>query len=336
MPRTKSTPRRGLHMTTHYGRGARKGFNRSQALKVTSRKGAYAPARKANFQVRRAPFVETKHQTDVLVSLKSGNQTGTPADTLRLTTEPLQITYGTSASGSTPADPKELTILPINSFMNMNQGFDQSDMIGTSIFSKYLKCKLEFQLPYGANQIRHPCDMFLIHGWITQPIGNTLHTTPDSVDFTRSNYTEHIEEQLLQYFNQRSDKLDYIPKITSNVKFEGYQKLKVKRSTNLGPDPTTLALAGLQQNTGAHPPINMTVKWNMMKKVHYEKGTAGTTVSPLEFYYPNHSWIPFVALYNPTAVEFLSSVTYPGSAPGSNSPPDMYVRYNSIHYFTDS
>ena len=308
-------------------------------LKKTTKKGAYAKSAKKNFQKRRAPFTETKQQTDVLVAAKTGNMTGTAIDNIRLTTEPLEIAYKDTAG-----NPKELTILPLNSFMNMNQGFDESDMIGQNVFSKYLKCKLEISLPSGGNQIRHPCDMYLIHGFITQPIGNTLHTVPDMLNFTRNDYTEHIEEQLLEYFNQRSDKLSYIPKKTSNVKFLGYRKLKVKRSSNLGPDPQAIVtvtgsddlIGSTVAQYGAHPVINMSCNWPMMRKTHYVKGQAGTTATPLDFYYPNYSWLPFVALYNPTAHEFLSTITYPGSGPSTNDPPKMFVRYNSIHYYTDS
>lgn len=333
MARTKSTPRQTPRMfagrTTVIHSGGHRG-----AMKRTTKKGAYKKTAKKYMVRRRQPMVETKHQTDVLVSAKSGNLTGTAVDELRITTEPLQISYGTG-TGSTAVG-KELTLFPITSFMNMNQGFDTSDMIGNSIFSKYLKCKLEFQLPYGGNQIRHPCDMWLIHGFITQPIGNTLHTMPEQGDFTRTNYLEHIQEQLEQYFNQRSDKLDYIPKRTSNVKFLGYRKLKVKKAGNLGPPPVAQLDSTNIYGAGSHPLINMTVTWPTMRKIHYEKGTAGTTNTPLEFYYPNYAWLPFVGLYNPTAKEFLSTVTYPGSTPGSLDSPKMFVRYNSIHYWTDS
>lgn len=325
--------------TSHYNKPATRAKRRYRAtgrkpLVKTTAKGAYKRVRKNNFQKRRAPFVETKTQTDVLVAAKTGNVTTTPVDSIRLTTLPLQISYGTSAA------PNELTILPLNSFMNMNQGFDESDMIGTNIYSRYLKCKLEFQLPYGGNQIRHPCDMYVIHGFVTQPIGLTLHTVPDHLSFTRADYTEHIKEQIEQYFNQRSDKLDFIPKRTSNLKILGYRKLKVKNSSNLGPPPVMSATgdgytsATFQQ--GSHPLVNMSCSWPMKRKVHYLKGAAGTTATPLDFYYPNFSWLPFVALYNPTAHEFLSTVTYPGSAPNTNNPPEMFVRYNSIHYFSDS
>ena len=160
MPLARQSTQVGKPITKKYRNG-----NRGM-MRRTTRRGAYKKNAKRQFQKRRAPFVETKSQTDVLVAAKANNLTNTPIDEIRLTTEPLLISYGTAAT------PKELTILPLNSFMNMNPGFTSADMIGSSIYSRYLKCKVEFQLPYGSNQIRHPCDMFLIHGFITQPLGS--------------------------------------------------------------------------------------------------------------------------------------------------------------------
>jgi len=313
-------------------------------LKNTTRKGAYGKGAKKNFQKRRQPFVETKNQTDAIVALKGGATTGTEVDKLRLTTEPLKIEYTEPDPTNPTANiPKELTILPIQAYMNMNQGLDHTELIGHSAYARYLKCKLEFQLPFGGNQIRHPCDMFLIHGFITQPIGTNLHTVPTALDFTRTDYMNHIDQHLREYFNQRRDKLEYIPKQTSNIQLLGYRKLKVKRASNLGPDPQALVtVTGTDElttstisNYGSHPVINMSCSWPMKKKLHY---TRGKTNSPngLPFFYTPYAWIPFVALFNPTANEFLSTVTYPGSGPATNNPPEMFVRYNSAFYYSDS
>lgn len=310
------------------------------ALRKTTKKGAYNKARKANFQKRRAPFVETKQQTDQMVATKAGILTGTPNDTIRMTTEQLQIPYGT-ISGSGVVAPQTLTLFPINSFLNMNPGIGATELIGQSCYSRYLKCKVEFELPFHQNQIKHPCDMFLIHGWVTTPINANLHTTPTMVDITRDNVQDHIQEQVLEYFNQRTDKLQYIPKRTSNIKILGYRKLKVKNNSNLGPDPTWVSQgANPVYGWGARPVINMVCNWRTKRKIHYVEGDtnlpAGPAGIPLAHMYPNYAWLPFMALYNPTAAEFLSSVRYPGGTPGSNDPPEMFIRYNSIHYFSDS
>lgn len=240
-------------------------------LKKTTKKGAYNKNVKKNFQKRRQPFVETKSQTDVIVSAKSNNLTGDPVDTLRDTTQPLLIEYSEIHPGSSPPTsvPKELTILPIQAFMNMNQGLNHTELMGRAVYARYLKCKLEFQLPYGNNQIRHPCDMFLIHGFITQPIGTNLHTDPTSLEFTRTDYNNHIDTHLREYFNQRRDVLEYIPKRTSNLQILGYRKLKVKRKNNLGPDPTAISTDDHQFTYGAHPLVRMDCSWPMKKKILY-------------------------------------------------------------------
>ena len=74
----------------------------------------------------------------------------------------------------------------------------------------------------------------------------------------------------------------------------------------------------------------------MKRKTRYALEATNATVRNLEHNYPNYGWIPFMAIYNPTAVEFLSCVTYPGATSGSNNPPELTVRYNSIHYYSDS
>lgn len=336
MPRVKSTPqRRDRRRTIH------KSFvgGRKPGLRVTTKKGAYNKKRKQNFQNRRVPFVETKQQTDMIVAIKAGVTTGTPVDTIALTTEQQQISYGTFVPGGTNVS-QELTIFPVNSFMNMNTGLGSTEIIGSSVYSRYLKCKIEFQLPWGGYQIKHPCDMYLIHGWVTLPLGANDHTTPTRTDMSRDDVQSHIEEQVTEYFNQRSDKLQYIPKRTSNIKIEGYQKLKVKNNSNLGPDPTWLYANNNITAMGSPPVINKVISWNTKRKVHYVQGKSllppGPSGSSLPHMYPNYTWLPFFALYNPSAADFLSDVTYPGPDPQTNKPPEMFIRYNSIHYFQDS
>ena len=304
-------------------------------LAKTTRKGAYKPARKAAFQKRRAPFVETKQQTDVIVALKAGLTPGQAAiDTIRVTTSPLEISNGVHGSGT----PNTLTLLPINSFNQMNKGLEHSDMIGDSVYSRYLKCKLEIDLPFGQRCIKHPCDLYLIHGWITHPVGNTVHTNPTKIAFTRTQLNEHIQEQLQQYFNQRLDKLSYIPKKTSNIKIEGYRKVKPQLNNSLGAPASAVMFANnmggvVQDSVGSPPIVNMTCNWNTKRKVNYVLGTDNITQpgTALPFNYPNYSWLPFMCLYNPTALKFLDPNIYT-----AQYEPKFNVRYNSAHYFSDS
>lgn len=333
-------------MPEHSGRGAKltgpgksrarftkkggRGVPNRRNLAKTTRKGAYNPGRKANFQKRRAPFVETKKQTDVVVALKAGVGSGETLDTLRRTTEALEISNGTFGGSA-----NTLTVFPINSFTQMNKGLEASDMIGNSVYSRYLKCKIEIGLPFGSKCIKHPCDLYLIHGWITQPIGNTIHTNPTVLDTTRTLVNEHIQEQLLQYFNQRLDKLQFIPRKQSNIKIEGYRKVKPKLNNSLGAPAVALqynnGMGGTVVTSDGSPPVvNMVCSWNTKRKIDYSLGKDELQGTPLAHNFPNYAWLPFMALYNPTASEFLAAPYQAQNEPKFN------VRYNSAHYFSDS
>ena len=315
----------------------RKTNNTRGALKKTTRKGAYKPVRKRNFQKRRAPFVETKKQEDVTVSLKAKLEGIVTDDTIRVTTLPLTISNGTRAGQGGTAIPNTITNLPLFSFLQMNQGLGASDINGLNVFSKYLKAKVSIELPSGSLAIKHPCDLYLVHGFITLPIGSTLHTDPITSEVTRSYVHTHIQEQLQQYFNQRSDALHFIPKQRSNVKILGYRKVKPNLNSNLGA-PLTPLLTSVGQGTvsataGASPLVRMTCKWPMMKKVPYSTGKDSLQISNdgLQHLFPNYSWLPFMVLYNPTALQFLDPNNYADAYE-----PKFQVRYNSAHYFSDS
>ena len=111
--------------------------NARGALKKTTRKGAYKPSRKRNFQRRRAPFVETKSVDDILIAGKAGVlNAGEESDTIRNPVHSLDISNG--AAGN----PNTFTMLPINSFNNMQRGLSHSDILGDYIYSRYLKAKI--------------------------------------------------------------------------------------------------------------------------------------------------------------------------------------------------
>lgn len=335
MPEHTGRGRRLTHPTRGRARPARsRRATNPKNLVKTTRRGAYKPKRKANFQKRRAPFVETKQQTDILVALKAGVPANGVEDTIRRTSEALEISNGTFGGAS-----NTLTILPINSFCQMNRGLEHSDMIGDSVYSRYLKCKVEIGLPFGQRCIKHPCDLYLIHGWITHPIGNTVHTNPTKAEFTRTQLNEHIQEQLQQYFNQRIDKLQFIPKKTSNIKIEGYRKVKPKLNQSLGAPASQVMFSNnmggiVQDSVGSPPVVNMTCNWRTKRKINYVQGTDNidpTSGTALMFNYPNYAWLPFMLLYNPTAAKFLDANIYT-----QQYEPKFNVRYNSAHYFSDS
>ena len=81
-------------------------------------------------------------------------------------------------------------------------------------------------------------------------------------------------------------------------------------------------------SVGAKPIVNMTCNWRTKRKIHYSQGTAAA--GAIEHQYPNFAWLPFMCVFNPTAGDFLDTTLYTGGEP------KFQVRYNCIHYFSDS
>lgn len=302
--------------------------NKGKYLKKTTTKGAYKASTKKNFQKRRAPFVETKQLDTLTQCIRVGIGSDENVQGLRNTLLPLELQNASA-----------FNILPIFPYYKNQHGLDEGEVVGSSIYSKYLKSKVEFELPSGDNLIRHPAEVYLVHGWVTAPTNATAHTTPSDKNMTMAFYMNHIDDQLQQYFNSRLDKLQVIPKRTSNVKINGYRKLKVRETANLGVN-TGQFESGLDDILyGAKPLINMTCNWKCMKKLHLTRGENvvhnGFTT---EFRYPNHSWIPFMMVYSPTFQSFTDNIAGPGLKPiyPPGVEPKIKVRYNTIHYYSDS
>lgn len=216
------------------------------------------------------------------------------------------------------------TLLPLHAYTNMDQGIGEDQMLGQSVFSRYLNAKVQVRFPGGADLItdrQYP--MELIAGWIPSSLALSTFTTPNVVTALPSDITTYIIHRITEYFNARTDKLDFIPKHASNINITFRKKIRANQSKNnvLGPDSNSATFEGHVPDVMIYP------KWTTNKKVFYEQG--GPVASTRRNYYPNYSWIPFMVIYSPM---------YGGEAgddplPTKNCP---RVSYNVAHYYTDS
>ncbi len=151
------------------------------------------------------------------------------------------------------------TFLHPTSFLSFNQGLDEMDLIGLTAFVKAIKMKLNLRLPYGASAIKRPFNLYLVHGTCQAP-NFTGNTTPTAPAATRANIQKHIEDKVTDYFNEREDKLRFIPKTGVTVDIQGYKKMLNDKNT-----------AWLAEAEGSAP-YKKSINWQMNKKVKYEKG----------------------------------------------------------------
>lgn len=286
------------------------------AMKKTTKRGAYKKNRKNVMMKRNAPFKETKSRTheDVRTSYP------TLPDRHEL------VTYDTGTLSLNP-----------DSFLCMTQGLNEDQMIGKSVYSKYINMKIKVRFPQqafvldGTNKIlpRFPQNYELIWGWIPMPTGFTGNTTPTAPTATLEDVHSHINNRVVDYYNENTDFLRFIPKKSSTVRIIGSRRVR--------PNLTKYSTAPAQIDSkddyvGSIPDWTTSISWTTMKKIHYEmtndidsNGNVGL--------YPNYHWLPFCILVNWDY--YLVQTT----APGSTEERKLYqpsVAWNDIHYFTDS
>ena len=158
--------------------------------------------------------------------------------------------------------------------------------------------------------------MYLIHGFIKAPFARTSFTNPTAQATTRDDVAGWVKRHLKDFFDEREDKLRFIPKTNTNLQILGYRKIKPNRNTNLG-------VMNIGNAQGTFPMINMSCYWPLKKKVYYSPGT-GSSPSD-QFLYLNSQPIPFMCVYNPTAGEFTAGSAY-----------QVKVAYNDCCWYSDS
>jgi hypothetical protein len=281
------------------------------ALKKTTRKGAYNKTAKKNFRIRRAPFVETKSRTT--------------EDCVKDTTFPNPLT----TNHAIPKDDGFFS-LDVQPFLDMAQGLKEPEMIGNSVYSRYIKMKIEFTFPGGDYSLQNPYRLYVIHGWVKNTTGwtgvnQTLPYGMKANDATYQNVKEFIHGNLKDYFDQREDKLRFIPKHNPNLVIKGYNAVRPNRNRSIQvPQIATANDSGAIKIVGSPPIVSKSCTWQVNRKIHYQAGTVQS--GQTSFFYPNQSWLPFVVLYTPD-FDGVAGLD-PGYLPT--------MRFNAIHYYSDS
>lgn len=235
------------------------------------------------------------------------------------------------------------TSFPAHSFIKNEQGLDEDQMIGTSIFSKYYSMKVKLNFP-----TEHPIvDNFrcqLVWGWVTSPLAYTNNVNDSATDPSRSTVKlEEIDREIVYRtedgFNQAADQMNFRDKEKRIYKVIGKKWVKPDRRNQIGqtqgaigyidPDDDKLKI----ENTGSLPPWTHQVTFKPMRKLkmtHSSDMVPPTGASPNAFYYPNESWIPFIGLYTPNLGSYYEDG---GVVPDSAK---ISFQTNDCHWFTDS
>lgn len=281
-------------------------------MKKTTRRGAYKPTRKKAMMVRRAPLVETKSKTSEDL-VQQGFRTSPPT------------TFYQSNTPHKHINPEV--------FFCWKQGLGESEMIGHSVFVKYLKRKIMVRFPQppftSAGTEKeipiYPQNLELVWGFVPQPLNLTGNTNPVKVyENTLDHINAHINQRVVDYFQDRADFLRFVPKKASTIRIIGRRKVKPNMNAFSGMPPQ---LDSKDDIVGNVPDYQTSIYWPMMRKLHFEKANQFTSAGIQEAYFPNYSWLPFCILYDRDWDDVPSDkrIAYAPS-----------VAFNDAIYYTDS
>lgn len=332
------------------GRPGRRGGTRPFMKKV-SKRGAYKKNVKNQLVLRRGAICETKQRVHSDIATINGYLAG--ADNL---VNPL--------NWRTLVVDDAFTVIPLKSFYRNTHGFQEYNVIGNNIFSKYLNMKMQFRFPKDENiklkdsegvsydvknkMIEDPTKVYLICGYITESMNYPLVASPSPSLPAQSAagadaIVTYIEQQLKPFFDDDEDKLQFRPKSTTNIKIEKYVKLAPKLTQAIGTQATpehqfadsSVNIIDVKAH-GSIPDVSKSWSTKTNRKIPLTEGAETSYPVDKQNLFVNNSWIPFAIIYNPS-YEFQAANAIVDPATGNFTQVQMMeYRWNDVHYFTDS
>lgn len=293
----------------------RRAAQRAVNKKFPRRTKSYAPKNKKAMMKRRQPFVETKSKT----------------------TEDLVGQFGLNPHIDFFTFNTEAIHINPDVYHAWQQGLGEQQCIGQSVFAKYLKRKMTVRWPQPGfvNTFNNkagiipmtPMSCELIWGWIPAPLNKTGYTTPTAPNVNMAEINGYINHRVKNYFDERKDKLRYIPKVNSTLRIVGRKKLRPDlRFMSTAPPTTSDVTVGDDYAVGTIPDTYTTIQWPCMRKLHLEQANDLHNGNP-GLYAGNYQWLAFCCIFQ----ENWEEIPVDQRAQSSVS-----VAYNDCLWYSDS
>lgn len=198
-----------------------------------------------------------------------------------------------------------------------------------------------------------PQTYHLYWGFIRTPTGYSDFTNPKKGEATAVNIEQHINLRVEEWFNQRTDRVSFIPKTNNTMKIIGKKKLRPPWDARNSRMPVTHVqitdIDGDDVNSsvvhGVIPDTLVKITWPHNRKIHFEETSnfsGDQDGTQPNVYYRNYDWLPFACIVN------YNADTLPKNAAG-HTPGDAFtvaevqrdqrvphVLVNDITYYRDS
>ena len=154
-----------------------------------------------------------------------------------------------------------------------------------------------------------PQSYHMYWGFVKTPTGYSSFTDPKKDECSATDLERHINLRVEEWFNERTDRLNFIPKADNNLIIIGKKKLSPpwdSRNSRMPVSYTAEDTIGTSYE-GVIPDTLVKIKWPINKKIHFTQTNNfsgdgvqadGTPVSGVPTFYGNHRFLPFMCIVN--------------------------------------
>lgn len=325
------------HSTRQSTRGRRQPLKKPKKLR-TGKKSAYAVKAKKVYKRMSNPLAENKQLLGSEISATVGLDVDGKVVLTDFSIPPID-TYGNpTGAGGHPLNTMHWHFNP-DSMMYQTQGLDESQMIGRSTYQTLCAAKFLIKWPqptmntgiddgsggklFGAIPDQ-PMNYKMYWGYVPKKLLYTNETTPNVNEASARDIETAINQRVTDYFNERQDRIQFIPKKTSTIQIEGSKKIFPPWDRRSGRMPTSYVVQSGDDGSekplvntvhqGEIPDTLVKVKWNINRKIHFEpsnkfgfrKGNPAADpptqdeniplVGGKTAFYRNYDWLPFAVI----------------------------------------
>lgn len=270
-----------------------------------------------------------------------------------------------------------------DSALYQTHGFDESQMVGRSTYQRLCAAKFLIKWPQPSMNTGHllqdldppdntdpyderaewiarpsnnidgripetPQNYHLYWGFVNTKMGLSGFTTPTATTCTAQDIENHINLRVQDFFNERKDRLQFIPKTSNTMQIIGKKKITPPWSTQSGRTPVSSIIEVDNPNNvkdfhGSIPDTLIKIKWPLNRKIHFQPtNLIGGTNQQLDgstptVFYKNWDWMPFAVIVNYN-IDHLPEDVVPAvndnSYERTRRVPQVLV--NDITYYRDS
>jgi hypothetical protein len=285
-----------------------------------------------------------------------------------------------------------------DSCLYQTHGLDESQMVGRSTYQRLCSAKFLIRWPQPSMPIGHlneastdtmpdPTDPAttpeVVQEWINNPVNQIMgkipeipqsyklywgfvnikmglsgYTNPTATQASATDIERHINLRVEDWFNERQDRIKYIPKTSNTLKIIGSKTLRPPWQDQTGRQPVSYVddshtITQDILHEGSIPDTLVKINWPINRKIHFQPtnlfggtnqndGTAGYGPATPTVFYKNFDWMPFAVIVNWNANSLPKDADVSGTEEphGDNkfqrTQRSPQVLVNDITYYRDS